>query len=62
MAPGWVRQVNGVGVEVGGTGLGVRGTVAVATGEGMGGGEVTVRLEIISFEAEQAESPSRSMK
>jgi hypothetical protein len=54
MVPGCVRQVNGAGVDVGGTGLGVN--VAVAAG----GGEVNVWAGILSFEGEQAESPVRS--
>ena len=52
--PGWARQANGVGVNVGGMGLGVNVTVAVE------GGKVTVWVGTISFGVEQAESPKRS--
>ena len=51
--PGWVRQVNGVGLAVGGTGLGVN----VAVGDG-GGVEVAVGERL--WEGEQAEIPIRS--
>ena len=56
IVPGWVRQVNGVGVGVGGIGVEVGVTVAV------GGGEVTVAVGGISLKVEQAESPKRSAK
>ncbi len=56
IAPGWVRQTSGVGVNVGGMGLGVKVTVAV------GGGKVTVWVGTISFGVEQAESPVRSAR
>jgi hypothetical protein len=54
--PGWVRQVNGVGVGVGGieVGMGVDVTVAV------GGETVTVSVGGISLKEEQATSPRRS--
>lgn len=52
--PGCWRHVSGVGVAVGGIGLGVDVTVAV------GGGTVTLGVEIISLGVEQAESPRRS--
>lgn len=53
-SPGCERQVNGVGVAVGGIGLGVKVTVAVEVGRaGVGVGKT-------SGEAEQAEGPARS--
>ena len=55
-SPGAVRQVNGVGVAVSGIGLGVNVNV------GGGGEDVAVWVGILSFEAEQAESPARSEK
>jgi hypothetical protein len=47
-----VRQVNGVGVAVGGTGLGVKVTAFV-------GGRTITGVEEILFVGEQAESPAR---
>ncbi len=52
--PAALRQVNGVGVDVGGTGLGGK----VAATVGVGG--VTVGVEITLFGVEQAESEMRS--
>ena len=57
--PGWVRQVNGVGVAVGGIGVGVGTGVSVGAG---GGEEVTVAVGEKLEKEVQAESPRRSEK
>jgi len=48
-----VRQINGVGVAVAGTGLGVKVTVLV------GEGSTIIGVEEMLFVGEQAESPAR---
>ena len=56
--PDSVRQVNGVGVGVAGTGLGVEVTDIV----GDGGTTIGVETLRVLFVGEQAESPARSEK
>jgi len=56
MSPGWLRQVNGVGVNVAGMGLGGGVTVAVAV-EG-----ITVWVAEMPFDGKQLESPARSAR
>ena len=53
-SPGCVRQVNGVGAAVAGTGLGVEVTALV------GDGGTKIGVEEMLFVGEQAESPARS--
>src|SRR5258706_540586 len=55
-SPDSVRQVNGVGVDVAGTGLGVK----VIVGVGVSVAGIAVWVGVSSFDVEQAESVIRS--